>query len=382
MAHVLVLGGGFGGLAAAHELRRQLPAEHHITVLAADDRFIVGFAKLWDLTGTRPLEEGTGRLSALDEHGIRFVRTRIERIDPEARRVETDEGAFDGDYLVIALGALDSPEQVSQLRAPAHDLYAPSALPAMRDDLARVEAGTIVIPILGVPYKCPPAPYEAAFLVEEYLRKRGVRQNVDVVVTTPQPGTLPVAGPDASQLVADALTARGIELRPDHEVQRVDSEARTIHFASQEPLEYSLLLAVPQAAPPAVIADSPLAGKGGWIWPDRQTLRTAYHGVYAAGDCTMIPTAAGVLPKAGVFAENTARVAARNITAEIAGTNPARFDGVGYCFLEFPESRAAALEGDFFAEPKPLVRLAAPDLETYQRKQEFESERLRQWLHA
>lgn len=380
MAHVLVLGGGFGGLAAAHHLRRHLPDEHQITVLAADDRFIVGFAKLWDLTGTRPLEEGTGRLSALGQRGIRFVQTRITQIDPQSRRVETDDGAFDGDFLVVALGALDSPEQVSQLRAPAHDLYAPSALPAMRADLARLDSGTVVIPILGLPYKCPPAPYEAAFLVEEYLRQRGVRENVDVVVTTPQPGTLPVAGPEASRLVADALTERGIQLRTDHEVQGVDSDAQTLQFAGHDPLEYSLLLAVPSAAPPAVVADSPLAGKGGWIWPDRETLRTAYEGVYAVGDCTMVPTSAGTLPKAGVFAENTAQVAARNITADILGTDPARFDGSGYCFLEFADRRAAALEGNFFAEPKPQVSLADPSAETYQRKQEFESERLREWL--
>ena len=287
MAEILVLGGGFGGLAAAHELRERLPEEHRVTVLASEDRFFVGFAKLWDLTGTRPLEQGTGHLSALEERGIRFVRTRITRIDPESRRVETEAGSFDGDFLIVALGAPDRPEQVSQLNAPAHNLYSAEELPAMRDGLARIDSGTVVIPILGVPYKCPPAPYEAAFLVDEYLRARGVRDDVHMVVTTPQPATMPVAGPSASQLVAETLAQRGIELRTDHEVQGIDSTARTVRFAGHDPLEYALLLAVPQATAPAVIADSPLAGKGGWIWPDRHTLRTAFDGVYAAGDCTM-----------------------------------------------------------------------------------------------
>lgn len=382
MAEILVLGGGFGGLAAAHELRERLPEEHRVTVLASDDRFFIGFAKLWDLTGTRPLEQGTGHLSALEDRGIRFIRTRITRIDPDSRRVETEAGSFDGDFLIVALGALDSPEQVSQLNAPAHNLYSAEELPAMRADLARIDSGTLAIPILGVPYKCPPAPYEAAFLVDEYLRAAGVRDDVHMVVTTPQPATLPVAGPSASQLVAETLAQRGIELRTDHEVQRIDSPARTVRFADHDPLEYALLLAVPQATAPAVIADSPLAGKGGWIWPDRHTLQTAFDGVYAAGDCTMLPTATNVVPKAGVFAEGTARVAARNIAAVITGSDPVRYDGSGYCFLEFPDRRAAALEGDFFADPKPQVRLAEPDTDTFERKQAFESERLHEWLRA
>lgn len=381
MARILVLGGGFGGLAAAHELRRRLSDEHQITVLASDDTFAVGFAKLWDLTGVRPLEQGSAQLSALDGHGIRFIQTRITTLDPQDRRVQTDTGAFDGDFIIVALGAPASREQVAQLGGSAHDLYDPRALPAMRRDLDAVESGNVVISILGLPYKCPPAPYEAAFLVEEHLRKLG-RTDVQVVVTTPQPGTLPVAGPQASRLVADALAERGIDLHTEREVSHVDSHAGLVHFTGQEALEYSLLLGVPQAAPPAVVADSPLAGKGGWVWPDRETLRTAFDGVYAVGDCTMIPTAVSVLPKAGVFAENTARIAARNIAAEISGSALERYDGSGYCFLEFPDGRAAALDGNFFAEPKPQVGLAEPDVQTFERKQQFETDRLREWLSA
>jgi sulfide:quinone oxidoreductase len=131
---------------------------------------------------------------------------------------------------------------------------------------------------------------------------------------------------------------------------------------------------VPQAVPPQVVADSPLAGEGGWIQPDRETLLTRFERVYAAGDCTASPP-----PKAGIFAEAEARVAARNIASEIDGGPGDRFDGTGYCFLEFPGQRASALEGHFFAQP-PEVHLAEPDTETFVRKQAFESERLRDWL--
>jgi sulfide:quinone oxidoreductase len=374
MASILILGGGFGGLAAAHELRALLPHDHDVTVVAAADRFYAGFAKLWDLVGARPLEQGTASLAALKRHGIRFVRTRITAIDPAGRRVETEAGSFRADFLLVALGAGPGPEQFLRLRGPAHDLYDAKELPEMRADLANLDAGMLVVAVLGAPYKCPPAPYEAALLLDEHLRGRGVRDAIELVVTTPQPMTLPVAGPENSQFVAEALKDRGITLRTEQSVLVIDADTRTLSFADGGQLEYALLLAVPQAAPPQVVADSPLAGEGSWIQPDRETLRTRFEGVYAVGDCTTSPP-----PKAGVFAEAEARVAARNIAAEIGGGSGDRFDGTGYCFMEFPGQRASALEGRFFAEP-PEVRLAEPDAETFARKQAFEAERLRDWL--
>jgi sulfide:quinone oxidoreductase len=370
MAGILILGGGFGGLAAAHELRARLPDDHDVTVVAAANHFYTGFAKLWDLVGTRPLEQGTASLSALQRHGIRFIQTRITAIDPAERRVETEAGSLGADFLLVALGA--GPDQFLPLHGPAHDLYDANELPGMRADLAHLDAGTLVVAVLGAPYKCPPAPYEAAFLLDEHLRGRGVRAAIELVITTPQPMTLPAAGPEISQFVAAALEDRGVELRTEQSVRAID--ARTVSFTDGRQLEYALLLAVPRAVSPRVVADSPLAGEGGWIQPDRETLRTRFDRVYAAGDCTASPP-----PKAGVFAEAMARIAARNIAAEIDGGPGDRFDGKGYCFLEFPGQRASALEGHFFAQP-PEVRLAEPDTETFARKQAFEAKRLRDWL--
>jgi sulfide:quinone oxidoreductase len=374
MASILILGGGFGGLAAAHELRARLPDNHEVTVVAADDRFYAGFAKLWDLVGTRPLEQGTASLSILEQHGIHFVQTRVTAIDPSERRVETEAGSFSADFLLVALGAGPGPERFSKLHGPAHDLYDANELPQMRADLTHLDAGTLVVAILGAPYKCPPAPYEAALLLDEYLRGRDVRDAIELVVSTPQPMTLPAAGPEISHFVAKALKDRDIELRTEQSVQAIDVDSRTVSFAGDRQLEYALLLAVPQAVPPQVVVDSPLAGEGGWIQPDRETLHTRFERVYAAGDCTASPP-----PKAGIFAEAGARVAARNIAAEIDGGPGDRFDGTGYCFLEFPGRRASTLEGHFFAQP-PEVRLAEPDAETFARKQAFETERLRDWL--
>jgi sulfide:quinone oxidoreductase len=139
-------------------------------------------------------------------------------IDPSERRVETEAGSMGADFLLVALGAGPGPEQFLHLHGPAHDLYDASELPQMRADLAHLDARTLVVAILGAPYKCPPAPYEAAFLIDEHLRGRGIRDAIDLVVTTPQPMTLPAAGPKISQFVAGALKDQDIELRTEQRV--------------------------------------------------------------------------------------------------------------------------------------------------------------------
>src|SRR5918994_2199170 len=123
MASILILGGGFGGLAAAHELRARLPDDHDVSVVAADDHFYAGFAKLWDLVGARALEQGTASLSALERHGIRFVQTGITAIDPAGRSVETEMGPLGADFLLVALGAGPGSATPSSWWSvpPAHD---------------------------------------------------------------------------------------------------------------------------------------------------------------------------------------------------------------------------------------------------------------------
>lgn len=380
MARILILGGGFGGLAAAHELRRLLPQEHPITLVDRRDTFFVGFAKLWDVAGLRPLAEGSRSLSALNGKGIHFHQAEISRIDPESKRVETSRGTLEADFLLVALGAAFAPERVTNFPQAGYNLYDPQALPAIRHGLEHVEEGRVAIAILGLPYACPPAPYEAAFLIEEWLRRHNKRPRVGLAVFTPQPSPLPIAGPQASQRIASTLAEREIELFPEHQATAADPGVKVLNFANGGEARFSLLLGVPQHVPPAVIAASPLAGAGGWIEPDPKTLRTSLAGVYAVGDCTTVPIAAGQLPKAGVFAEAEGRVAGRNIAADIGVGEGAEFEGRGYCFLEFGGGKAAYVEGDFFAQPKPQVVVSLPEENTFRAKEAFERERLQAWF--
>lgn len=381
MAHVVVLGGGFGGLAAVHELRGLLDDDDRITLIDRNDRFYMGFAKLWDLAGIRPLEDGTRDLSDLGHLGVEFDHTEVRSIDPEGLRVETADGVLDADALLVALGAGPAPHHRALLQGDGvHDLYDGGALPAMRQDLDTIGEGRVVVAVLGVPYKCPPAPYEAALLVDERLRARGVRDAVDVLVATPLPMALPPAGPDASRYVVDQLDEHDVELLADHSVRTVVPDRGLVRFQDGSEIDLTLLLGVPANVAPDVVRESPLRGPSGWIEPDRHTLRTGFDRVYAVGDCTHIPTATGALPMAGVFAAGEAEVAARNIAADLSGSGEeARFDGHGYCFLELPGERVAFVEGDFYADP-PDVEISPADHDRFERKRGYERERLDAWL--
>ena len=356
MAHVLILGGGFGGLAAANELRSALP-DADITLVSAADTFSMGFAKLWDLGGIRPLADGTRPLANLEQRGVRVVHSGIRSVDVAGRSafVET-EGELAGDGLVVALGAAPAQPSVETIRAASgFDLYDGAQLPAIHAALDAFPGGRVTVGILGVPYKCPPAPYEAALL----LADRGFR----VRVTTPQPMTIPVAGKDASQYVASHLADAGVELRTEHQVSEDD-------YADAD-----VFLGVPAAAPPPVL--------GQFLQPDKRTLAVPDHErVYAVGDCTAVPTAKGQLPKAGVFAAGEGAVAARNLAADLGGDDSLRttFDGHGYCFLELPGRKVAVVEGDFYAEPEPDVELSEATESQFARKQAYEQERLAAWL--
>ena len=170
--HILVLGGGFGGLSVATEIRKRLPPSRaKITVIDKKDWFMVGFAKLWIIRGTRTFEESVGSLHRLTRNGISFVKAEIEVIDPEKREVATSQGGFTYDYLVVAMGARLAPQKIPGLVENGLNLYDHDHLEAIREKLTDITSGSVAIAIMGMPYKCPPAPFEAGLLVDSLLRE-------------------------------------------------------------------------------------------------------------------------------------------------------------------------------------------------------------------
>jgi len=381
VARTVVLGGGFGGLSVATGLRESVGEEHEIVLVDRSSSFRMGLRKLWAVVGIGSLEDGTRDRSELESSGIRFVQREILAIDPANRTVRLDDGSLAADYLVVALGAVPRPDLVPGLAEYAQNVWDVAGVPAMKEQLETFDGGEIVIAIAGMPYTCPPAPFECVMLLDDYLRKRGLRDRSSLMITTPKPILLPNAGVEGSAWLAEQLAARGIRYETGREV--VGVEAGRVEYANGE-AEFDLLVGVPPHRPPTVVAESGLGGPGGWVAVDPATLETTFENVFAIGDVTKISLANGLpLPKAGVMAELEGQRVARAIAADISGDAPTEpFDGKGYCFLEMSAATAAFIEGEFFAEPQPLVNVRGESADHAARKHRFEAERLESWFGA
>lgn len=379
MSRILILGAGFGGLSVATELRALLGSEHEIVLIDQQDRFVMGLRKLWDLVDYRSLAEGSRTRERLKVDGVSYLHRTITAIDPGARRIETNAGSLAGDYLVIALGAQLRPDLVPGLAEHAHNFYDVGAIPAARRALEELRSGRIAIVIAGAPYQCPPAPYECAMLVDEYLREQGRRDQVEMTVVTMQPMLLPNAGQEGSAWIGGQLRQRDIEYHVKQKLQKVDPGH--LQFEDLE-LDADLILAVPPHDVPAVVKESGLTGEGQWVSVDPGTLATSFANVYAIGDVTMIKLANGLpLPKAGLVAELEGERVAAHIAAQIRGdAEPAAFDGRAFCFLELGKDTATLIQGDFYATPAPKVEILSVSADNAQDKRRFESERLARWF--
>ncbi|MDR7523579.1 MAG: FAD/NAD(P)-binding oxidoreductase [Armatimonadota bacterium] len=375
----VVLGGGFGGVAAAHRLRERLGKNAEISLVDRRGTFMMGLRILWTVAGQATRAEGTRPLDRLSRKGIRVVRDEAVLIDVESKTVFTRGGGrLRYDALVIALGAEVRPDLVPGYDPVASNLYDPDQAEAIAARVASFDRGRLGIGILGVPYKCPPAPYECAFLIDDVLRRRGVRDRVEMEAFTPQPSSLPVAGTAACAEVEGRLAARGIRFLPNRKVTAVGG--REVVFEEDQRV-YDLLIAVPPHRAPGVVKQAGLT-TGEWIRPDPRTCATAVPGVFAVGDVTEMPLANGMmLPKAGVFAEAQGRAAGDQIARLFgAAEQAAEFDGVGYCYVETGEGAAAAIRGQFYATPEPVVEVAEPSPQTLAEKRKFEAERLAAWF--
>lgn len=376
----LILGGGFGGIAASVELKRLLGDGHEVVLVDRKPEFTMGLRKLWGLVGHGTTAEGSRPRGLLVAHGVSVVEEDVLAIDPAARAAETSSGRLDGDHLVIALGAVSRPDLVPGLAEHGYDIWALAGVPAAAEALGRFDGGRLLIVIAGAPYPCPPAPYECAFHLHEHLRDRGLRDRSDLAVVTLQPMLMPNAGWAGSEWMAGQLAERDIAQRVGAKVERVETDRVVLADGREEP--FDLLLTVPPHRPPAVVTDSGLVAGHGWIGVDPGTLATSSDGVFAIGDVNLIPLANGLpLPKAGVMAELQGLRVARAIAAELGvGEPPKPFDGTGYCPVEVGPNAGAMVRGDWYAEPDPLVKIDGPSTAYATEKRAFEATRLEAWF--
>ena len=369
---VLILGAGFGGLELAARLSAALREEVDVVLVDRSDTFAFGFSKLDVLFGRQRRDQVLLPYRDIDLPGVEFRQERVTRIDPVTRHVATDTSSYEPEILVLALGADYDLAATPGFAEGGFEYYTMDGAERLRDHLETFTGGQVVLAVLSIPFKCPPAPYEGALLLHDHLVRRGLREASTLQVISPQPAPIPVS-PAASAAVEGALADRGIRYTKRHRVYGIDPD-RGVALMKDSELPYDLFIGIPVHKAPDVLVEAGLTEEG-WVKVEPRTLRTAHPGIYALGDC-----AETGIPKAGVFAESAARAVADDIVATLRGGAAGQFDGSGLCFIEFGGGAVGRVDVDFFAEGGPMAPLLGPAEEYVEEKERFGADRRARWF--
>ena len=348
-ARVVVLGGGVGGTLVANLLDKELGREGRVTVIDPTGMHHYQPGYLYVALG-----QANGRWLVRDERtllrrSVDLVVEKAIRIHPHAGTVQLERGgSLEWDHLVIATGARLVHDQVPGLVEGSHGFYSLEDAQRLREALRRFRGGRILVGIAGIPYKCPPAPVGFVFMVEEYLRRRGIRDRSEVTLLSPLNRAFTIES--ASKVVQPIMEQRGIGLTTFFNVEEVDPGAGTVSSLEGEKAEYDLLVLVPPHRGQQVVMDSGLGDAAGWLPTDRHTLQVeGQDRIFAMGDATNLP-----ISKSGSTAHFEAPVVASRIASLIRGTAPkTNYGGKVMCFLETGNRAATILRFDYEHPPAP-----------------------------
>jgi sulfide:quinone oxidoreductase len=371
---VLVLGAGFGGLELSTTLSEALGEEVEVTLIDRGEGFVFGYSKLDLMFGRESAEAVRLPYKDFAKPGVRFLREEIVAIDPEARSATTESGTHEADVLVVALGADYDMDATPGLADGDNEFYSVAGAERLAGPIAEFSEGRAVIGVCDAPFKCPPAPSEAALLLHDHLTTRGLRDACEIVFTIPLPSPVPPS-PETSRALLDAFEQRRIEFVPGVRVASLDSGRRVALLDNGDELPYDLFLGVPRHRAPDVVIDSGMT-EDGYVPVDSRTLETKYPGVYAVGDVATV----GV-PKAGVFSEGAARAVAAELIAQARGEErPDGYDGLGSCYIEFGGGRVGKVDVDFLSGPKPTGAFHEPSAALVAEKERFGASRTARWF--
>lgn len=346
-AEVVVLGGGVAGTLTANLIARGAGAQAHVSVVDQTGQHVYQPAFLYIPFGSDRPEDIARPEQRLLRRDVSLITKQAVKVHADARQVELAGGELlPYDHLVVATGSRTVMEEVPG-GAAAHTFYTHEGAERLREELLRFDGGRILVGVAGIPYKCPPAPVEFVFLLDDHLRARGLRERSEIKLLSPlnRAFTIEVT----SKLVQPILAERDIELVTFFNVESIDAESKTVSSLEGETFPYDLLVLVPPHRGAQLIEDSGLGDGRGWVPVDRETLRhKSVDHLWALGDATDIP-----ISKSGSVAHYEAPIVAEQIVAAVKGL-PAperRYAGKVMCFLETGRGRATTINFDYTHDP-------------------------------
>ena len=332
-ANVVVLGGGFGGLETAFDLRLLAGERARITLVSDSDHFLFKPNSIYVPFGLDPERLKVPLAKPAARKGIELVEAKAHGIDPDARRVEVDGRSIPFDFLVVATGADMRAEEIPGLAEQAISPWTPADMLRLRAafqgllDAAAARRGQRVLFVVPPNNKCSGPLYEIVLMLDTWLRRKGARENTEIAWSTFESTYIQAFGPRLHEVAASEFERRGIAGHTDWVAERVDPE--TVSYANGEQLGYDLLVTFPP-----YIAATPFPGlqadERGFLATELGSRRLVGHPeIFAVGDAGDFPV------KQAFLAFLQADAAAAHLAAELLGGEPqVSFDPISMCVME------------------------------------------------
>jgi sulfide:quinone oxidoreductase len=352
MKELLILGAGTSGTMMANHLVKKLPKKEW-TVSIVDQYkthyYQPGFLFLpFDIYKEDQVKKVGKKFIP---KGVNYIQKKIEKILPEANKVELEDETLNYDVLIIATGSKIAPQETEGLLGPLwrkdiFDFYTFEGALALRNKLRAWEGGKMVIHITEMPIKCPVAPLEFTFLADSYFREKGMRDKVDITYVTPLSGAF--TKPTCTKALNYLLEEKDIKIETDFAIMEVDNDQKQIVDYVEKAIPFDLLITIPTNMGDAVIERSGLGDDLNFVPTNKHTLQSkAHQNIFVIGDATNVPAS-----KAGSVAHFEAETLADNIVLFTKGYKlKEEFDGHANCFIETGGNKALLIDFNYEQEP-------------------------------
>ncbi len=355
MRKIVILGAGTGGTIMANKLRKALDRdEWSITIVDKDPNHYYQPGFLFIPFGIYNKHDVVKPKSNFIPAGVKFIVNEIDRVEPDKNTVILSNGqTLEYDYLIVSTGTHINPAETPGLvgrewRKSIFDFYTHDGAVALSNFLKTWEGGNMVINIAEMPFKCPVAPLEFAFLADEFFVKKGIRNKVNIYFSTPLSGAF--TKPKATKMLGELLKEKNIQIIPDFYLERVDDENKRIVSYDGREISFDLLTIIPVNMGAQWVSRSGMGDDLNYIATDKYTLRSEkWENIFVLGDASNIPTS-----KAGSVVHFSSEILYENILSAIEGRPLlAKFDGHSNCYIETGFGKGSLIDFNYETEPLP-----------------------------
>lgn len=353
VTHFLILGDGAAGTIISNKLRFLIKKEDaEITVLGNSEYHYFKPDGIHIPLGMKGYRDSVKKTEFLFNHGVNYLKDTVTKIDVENRQVSTQSGRnLTYDYLIIATGDRLVPEDIPNFDKEANHFYSLPAALDLGKKLSQFKGGKIVLGPSGIPYQCPPAPYEFAFQLDRYLRRRGIRDKTELHYIFPLNRVFTME--NVSEHVQKLFDEKDIIYHTLFNLETIDPAKKRVSSLEGEDLPYEFLILVPPHRGQKVITESGLSDESGYIEVDRHRLNYKdFDNVFVIGDATDLP-----ISKAGATAHFQSEYLAGHLASEVSGfVSEEIYDGSVACTTVTGDEKAFTLYFSYNRPPRAVFQ--------------------------